>query len=456
MKTFSFSLLIVLLVACQSPKPDIVSVDFIIENVNILDVRSGEILENRHVLIKEGKVHKISKEKVDNQSETIIDGSGKYLMPGLTEMHAHIPSPDWGRDDANETLFLYLANGVTTIRGMLGHEAHLKLREQALNNEIISPRIFISSPSVNGNTVKTVDEARQKVTQYKEDGYDFLKLHPGLKREVFDEVVKTAKEVGIKYAGHVAIDVGVNHAIENGYATIDHVDGFIEGLVPSDAGVDPNANGFFGYNFTDLVDLDLIGPMVAKTVENKVWIVPTQSLFDRWFSPDDPNTLAMEPEMKYMPKSTLDQWVRSKQQLISDDSYSAEQWERFNGIRQKLIKELQLNGHGLLLGSDAPQVFNVPGFSIYHELNGMILAGVSPLEAIQSGTINPAKFFNMEGQFGVIIEGANAEFILLNANPLLDLETLKSPEGVMMGERMFTREILDEKLAEIASRVEDL
>ena len=446
----------VLTLSCQSPKSDLVSVDFIVENVNILDMRTGEILENRHVLIRNGKIHQISDKKVGNIAEVIIDGAGKYMMPGLTEMHAHIPSPEWGRDDARETLFLYLANGVTTIRGMLGHETHLKLREQARKNEIVSPRIFVSSPSVNGNTVLSVEEARQKVTQYKEAGYDFLKLHPGLKREVFDEIVKTAREVGISYAGHVAVDVGVNHAIENGYATIDHVDGFLEGLVPASADVDSNANGFFGYNFTDLVDMNLMKPLVAKTAANEVWVVPTQSLFDRWFSPEDPNILVQEPEMKYMPKSTLDQWVASKQRLISDDSYSAEKWERFNQIRRELIKELQGNGHGLLLGSDAPQVFNVPGFSIYHELNGMIQASVSPLQAIQSGTLNPAKFFNAEGKYGEIVEGAYAEFVLLNANPLNELETLRSPAGVMAGNRWLSREVIEVKLAEIAVRVADM
>lgn len=429
----------------------------VIQNVNIIDVRDGSITGNQHVIIKEGKISDIIGKEVSSfGGANVIDGNNKYLMPGLAEMHAHIPSPQWGRDNTDETLFLYLSNGITTIRGMLGHPVHLELREKAANNEILSPRIFTSSPSVNGNTVQTIDEADQKVRQYKEEGYDFLKLHPGLKREVFDQVVKTAKEIGINYSGHVSVDVGVRHAIQNNYASIDHVDGFLEGLVPEEANVDPTTNGFFGYNFTDLTDEGLLDELVQSTVDNEVWVVPTQSLFDRWFSPGPAEDLAQAPEMKYMPKSTLEQWINSKNNLISSPDYSAEKWEKFNDIRKKMIKALQDNGYGLILGSDAPQVFNVPGFSIHHEIQGMLDAGVTPLEAIQAGTINPARFFNKVGEFGEIIQDASADLILLDANPLDDLSNLRNPVGVMVRGKWLSRSDIEKRLSEIAERASNI
>ncbi|MEO9869894.1 amidohydrolase family protein [Ekhidna sp.] len=450
--------IILLIVSCQaqSPTSDLDSSVTVIRNVNIINIQDGSISEGQNVIVEEGKIGAIDAKSKNFGDAIVIDGTGKYVMPGLAEMHAHIPSPQWGRDNTDETLFLYLSNGVTTIRGMLGHPSHLELRKKSENNEILSPRIFISSPSVNGNSVKTVEEAIEKVTQFKNDGYDFLKIHPGLQKEVFDQIVKTGKEVGIGFSGHVPVDIGVRHAINSGYGSIDHVDGFLEGMVPESENVDPNQNGFFGFNFTDLVDETLMEELINLTRENSVWVVPTQSLFDRWFSPIDPEVLADEPEMKYMPKSTLDQWVSNKKGLISSSEYNPEKWERFNSLRKKLIFSLQKNGHGLLLGSDAPQVFNVPGFSIHHELKGMIDAGVTPLQAIQAGTINPAKFFNMEGEFGEVKAGASADLILLNNNPLKDLSNLKKPAGVMVRGQWIDRAAIDKELEKIAERAKNI
>ncbi|MEM1134694.1 MAG: amidohydrolase family protein [Bacteroidota bacterium] len=449
-----FLILIGLFISCSTPQQSTLPSDddiTLIQEVNIINVRSGEVSKNKFVLIKEGKISDILDEKPAlAENTTVIEGKGQFLMPGLAEMHAHIPSPDWGRENIEETLFLYLSNGVTTIRGMLGHPLHLELREQTANNEVLSPRIFTSSPSLNGNTVRNVEEAETKVRTYNEAGYDFLKLHPGIQLEVFDAIVKTANEVGITFAGHVSTDVGIRHALESGYASIDHVDGFIEGLVPKEKGLDPNTNGFFGYNFTYDADPKLIDELVAMTNTYKVWVVPTQSLFDRWFSPDEASTLATAPEMKYMPKTTLENWIKSKENLISDPEYSTEKWNAFNTLRLKIIYNLQKKGHGLLLGSDAPQVFNVPGFSIHHELAGMLAAGLSPLEAIQIGTINPATFLNKTGEFGEIIKGASADCILVANNPLEDLQALRAINGVMVRGKWLSKKFIDNKLEEIS------
>ena len=454
MKNLLKILCIVLVTSCSAQESSSDS-DFsvlVIKDVKIINVRDGSVAEAMDVLINDGKITAISKD-IDQPDATVIEGQGGYLMPGLAEMHAHIPSPQWGRDRTDETLFLYLSNGVTTIRGMLGHPEHLKLRAQAENNEILSPRIFTSSPSVNGNSVKTIEEARSKITQFQADGYDFLKIHPGLKLEVFNEIVKTANEVGIGYSGHVPVDVGVRHAITSKYGSIDHVDGFLEGLVPESANVVPDQNGFFGYNFSHLADSSQMDELVAMTKRNKVWVVPTQSLFVRWFSPVAPELIAEnDPDFKYMPKSTVAQWVKSKNSLIENPEFTAEKYTLFTEIRQSLIRKLQKDGHGLLLGSDAPQVFNVPGFSIHHELASIIDAGLTPLEAIQSGTINPAAFFGMEGEFGEVIVGASADLILLNQNPLEDIKHLKNPKGVMVRGKWLDREMIDKKLNDIAER----
>lgn len=425
-------------------------------HVSVLPMDGGQtLLENQTVIVKKGKIAKIGPaDKVKpGKKAIIIDGTGKFLLPGLAEMHAHIPTPD-GNDDAlvKETLFLYLSNGVTTIRGMLGAPYHLELKKMAETGQVLSPRIFTSSPSINGNTVTTLEEARQKVTQYKKDGYDFLKIHPGVKLDVFDEVVRTAKSVGISFAGHVPAQVGIRHALQSGYASVDHLDGYVEGLVPEAIRNSTENWGFFGYGLATKTDEQAIPELSGLTKGKGVWVVPTQSLFTRWFSPEDPNALGAEPEMKYMPPKTVFQWRQSKAGLINSPDYNEAQWKEFIAVRQKMLRALNRTGVGLLLGSDAPQVFNVPGFSLRHEVQSLKEAGLPVDVILQSGTANPARFFGMTGQFGVVTVGASADFILADGNPLENLDNLWKQSGVMVRGQWLTREFIAGKLAEIADK----
>ena len=435
----------------QGNKQITIQADFAIKNIAVLPMTSNQILLNQTVLIKDGKIVEIG-ESIDFEANQTIDGKGKFLMPGLTEMHAHIPVANDGNDSlVKETLFLYLSQGITNIRGMLGNPYHLDLKKQVANGELLSPRIYTSSPSLNGNTIPTPEEARTKITQYQKDGYDFLKIHPGIKLAVWDEVEKTANEVGIPYAGHVPVEVGINRALESKYKTVDHLDGYLEGLVPPSTNVDPTKNGFFGYEFTDLADETLMDDLVTKTLENGVGIVTTQTLFTRWFSPTPPEVLLQAPEMQYMSPKTLFTWRQSKSQLISGATYDAEKWERFIAIRTKFLQKMDAAGVTFLLGSDAPQVFNVPGFSLHHELKTMVDAGISNFKILQSGTVNPALFFGAKGEYGTIEKGAAADLVLLDGNPLDNLEHAQKIAGVMVGKTWLPKVKIDKRLAQIAA-----
>ncbi len=457
MKHLGILLWVIAFSSCNQAAENRVNAKTLISDVSIIDVRTGEIQEHRSIEIDSGKIQRITGVvKNTDGYQRVIDGKGMFVIPGLAEMHAHIPSPPVSKQQLEETLFLYLANGITTIRGMLGHPSHLELRKMAAQGEVLSPRIFTSSPSLNGNTVRTVEEAITKVTQYQKEGYDFLKIHPGIMLPVFDQVVQTAREVGIPFAGHVPVAVGIRHALESRYAAIDHVDGFLEGLVPETVEVKPEENGFFGFNFTPLTDTTRIGSLVALAKENKVWIVPTQSLFERWFAPVSADELMKEPEMSYMPATTLADWkMRKEQSTDPGTGFNKAQWESFHAIRQALIIALSQNGYGMLLGSDAPQLFNVPGFSIHHEIAGMEAAGMTPLEILQSGTVNPARFFGKEDAFGQVQKGLEADLLLLRENPLNNLQALKKIEGVMVRGKWIDRKTIDEKLKTIAAHAKD-
>ena len=440
-----------LFLSCMQSQDVVSPTALLIMGVNVVDVRNGDIIEDRDIVIDSGLIKSISsKIKHPEHYSQIINGKGYYLLPGLAEMHAHIPSPPTTSTRTEETLFLYLSNGITTIRGMLGHPSHLELRRRALSGELLSPRIFTSSPSLNGNTVQTPDEARKKVTAYASAGYDFLKIHPGIRLEVFNSLVETARQEKIPFAGHVPVDVGIHKAIESRYATIDHIDGFLEGLVPPDRITDTGENGFFGYNFTALVDTARIPKLVELSKQNKVWIVPTQSLFERWFAPTTADEMLAQPEMKYMPKATLQNWGERKIQATGDQSgFDKTSWEEFINIRRKLMVEIQHNGQGLLLGSDAPQIFNVPGFSIHREIEAMVRAGLSTLEILQSGTINVARYLDMEDRIGEIKTGLEADALMISGNPLEDLDALKEVQGILVRGKWISKEEIDRRLDEI-------
>ena len=427
--------------------------DLAITNVNVISMEEDGVLDNHTVLVKNGQIISVSPaDQIDLGSDvTAIDGTGKYLIPGLAEMHAHIPG-NRDMDYLQDILFLYLSNGVTTIRGMLGQPYHLELRELVASGEILGPRIFTSSPSLNGNSVKTSEEAREKVTAYAADGYDFLKLHPGIQLEVFDTLIMVANELGIPYSGHVSTFVGIRHALESKYASIDHVDGYLEGLVPASENVDPQSNGFFGFNFTYQADETLLPELTASTKANNVWIVPTQSLFERWAGITPAEDRGAEPEMRYMPAETVENWVNASKNFQAQEVYDIKRVTRFNEIRRNMIKSLHDEGVGMLLGSDAPQVFNVPGFSIQHELDYMVKAGLTTREALQMGTVNPSIFFEMEGQFGVIAKGASADMILLSGNPLEDISNTRNPDGVMIRGKWLSKEYISDRLEEIAAK----
>jgi len=438
-----------IITTCQKHK---LVAETIIKNVTVLNVEDGTLKKPQDVVIRGRNIAFIGKSKPHKKS-TIIDGRGKFLMPGLTEMHAHIPTPETeSKTYLEDVLFLYLSQGVTTIRGMLGDPFHLQLKEDIKKGEILSPRIYTSSPSLNGGTITSKTEAIDKVRQYKLDGYDFLKIHPGITLSTWEALESTAKEVNIPFAGHVPIEVGIHRALESGYATIDHLDGYVEGLVPTKKNIDPEGGGFFAYNFTDDIDIALIEGLVEKTKRLGVSVVPTQTLFTRWFSPTDPNENLQEPEMKYMPSKIRFSWRQNKERMISNEDYNVEKWQRFIAVRNLVLQEMDKQDVTFLLGSDAPQVMNVPGFSLHHEMEAMAKAGISTTKIIQSGTLNPATFFGADGNYGTIQEGASADLILLNNDPFVNIKHARDIAGVMVRGEWLSKTIIAERLKEIAEQ----
>lgn len=424
--------------------------EIVIRSVNVVPMDRETILENYDVIIKDGRIKAMGPSQsimFDNQA-TLVDGNGKYLMPGLAEMHAHVPPVD-DINPMKEVLMLYALNGITTIRGMLGHPKHLELRKKLADGEIMGPRLYTSGPSFNGTTVKTAEDGINKVKEQKAAGYDFLKLHPGLSRTSFDAIVKTANEVHIPFAGHVSWDVGIWHAIESNYRSIDHLDAFVEGLVPNINNIKEADAGFMGIYIADQADVSILPKIIKGLRDHHVWVVPTQALAERWLSATMTTAqCAAAPEMKYMDAATAKRWAEAKEASVTDARYKKENFAGFLKLRRKMIYECQKGGVGMLLGSDAPQVYNVPGFSIHHELQYMVNAGLTPFEALQMGTVNVARFFE-RSDAGTIKTGNVSDLVLLSGNPIENIRNTSRIEGVMLGNLWLSKEFIAGELKKL-------
>lgn len=443
---------LVLLVAIASHAQPLVSNRdraIVFRGVNVIPMDRDRVLENQTVVVRNGRIVEMGStvNSADARNGLVIDAKSKYLVPGWAEMHAHVPPID-DMEPMKEVLTLYLANGITTIRGMLGHPRHLELRSKINSGEILGPHFYATGPSFNGQTVKTPERGAEMVREQKTAGYDYLKLHPGLTNATFPAIAKTAQEVGIGYVGHVSFNVGVWRAIDAKYSSIDHLDGFIEAIVPkSDTLAEPET-GLFGSWIAYRADPDRIPKLVNALRDKQINVVPTQALAERWLSPEPAEVYLKAPEMKYMKASDLKNWENAKNNYLSNPKFTKEHAQKLIEIRRKLIAECQKNGVRLLLGSDAPQVFNVPGFSIHHELQYMVNAGLTPFEALRTGTVNVAQYLN-KADSGTIKTGNVSDLVLLNGNPLRDIGQTRNIEGVMIGTNWLSKAYIQGALGKL-------
>jgi imidazolonepropionase-like amidohydrolase len=411
----------------------------VFEQLSIIPMDRERVLADRTVIVRDGRIAEIGASGTVHvpAGATRIDGRGKFLIPTLAEMHAHVPVE---RDQAERVLFLYVANGIGTIRSMLGDPSHFALKERASRGEIVAPTMYLSGPSFNGQTAATPDAASARVIEQKKAGYDLLKIHPGVPRDAFDALAKTADAQGIRFAGHVPAAVGLARALEAKYSTIDHLDGYVEALAKPGA----PAGQLFGINLVDQVDESRVRSLVEQTKAAGTWMVPTQILIENWYGPEDVNAMRKWPEMQYVGGDEAGQWVAVKQKNVQ--AYSAEHRQKYINLRRRLIKGLHDGGVGVLLGSDAPQTWNVPGFSIHREIATYVAAGLTPFQALVTGTRAVAEHLGTSKSAGTIEVGKRADVVLLDGNPLQEIGNTSKIAGVMIGGRWLPKNDIDKRL----------
>ncbi len=392
------------------------SKDVVIRNVNVVRMDTGAVDPKQTVVVRGRSILYVGPQASPAvpKGSTVIDGKGRYLLPGLADMHAHLAEPLDPAGMAEAQLMLFLANGVTTIRSMRGFPNHLRLRERVRAGELLGPEILVAGPGMEERWPRSIAGAEEAVSAQKRQGYDLLKILPGLPLPVYDAVAKAAKKLGIPFAGHVPAAVGLPHALQAGQQTIEHLDGHLE---TADA--------------------------VQRTVDAGAWNVATMAVMETNLGLIAEADLLKRPELEYVPEAAIAEWLR----IRAFGNPPRDVSERLHQKRMSLLKSLRDSNARILFGTDSPQLFNVPGFSIHREMRLMLDAGLTPLDILRAATVRAGEYAGKA--CGEVKAGQCADLLLVDANPIADLCNLRRVAGVMKSGRWLSAAEMNKRLREI-------
>ena len=452
--TRSLGVLLATLCVASSALAQSAEVAFV--NTNVLVMDRERILEDHTVLIRGGIIQEVApSHRVQVPAgATVIDGRGLFLMPGLADMHAILPGPGEPPEMVDDYMFLYLANNVTSVRGALGMPNHLSIKRQVSTGEILGPTLYVGSPPLDGSNSQDVESAVTFMMSNRSMGYDFQVIHDGVPLLVWDSMAEEAHSRGYSFGGLIPDSVGLRHALSTGISYVDHMDGYLEQVVS-----DPVKARLDAGRFVPLREMlvSAVGrkmrAIAAHTRASDTWVIPTLYLWENLYQPLNVDSMLALEEMQYVPFRVRQAWGQQKRGSPPEDLDTA---ELLVEVRRRIFRALVLAGAGVLVGTDSPQLFNVPGFSLRHELESMEAAGLTPYEVLVTGTRNAARYAQRElleqGNFGTVSRGNRADLILLRGNPFEGLDRLWDQEGVMVRGRWISREEIDGRLARIAER----
>ncbi len=425
-----------------------------ITHVTVIDVTGGASKPDMTVTIRDGRIVEIQEasQKVRIKDAEVIDATGKFLIPGLWDMHVHTNFGDWIPDGKEIILPLFVANGITGVRDMGGDLHQVKeWRDGVSAGTILGPRMVISGPMLDGApphfpaslTVTNAAEGRKAVGDLKQGGVDFIKVQSYISRDAYFAVAEEAKKEGIPFVGHVPDAIRASEASNAGQKSIEHYTGIFEGcstiedqLLKGPKGPRKVVENYSPSNCAALIKL------LAKNV---TWQVPTL-IWERGQWLIDDLDLSQSPGAKYaaatLRKQTYKKFTESILKEMDTDPLPFRQ--------QFVAKELEMTlamhraGVPLLAGTDtAAGVYVIPGFSLHQELEMFVKAGLTPLEALQTATINPAKFLDRTQDLGTIEKGKLADLVLLDANPLDDIRNTTKISAVVLNGHYLSRADLD-------------
>jgi tetratricopeptide (TPR) repeat protein len=441
----------------------------VLANVNVIDATGAPMKVNMTVVIKDGRITEIGEASRIRtpQGARVVDARDKFLIPGLWDMHVHCYD--------ETSLSLFIANGVTGVRQMFGFPFLLERRQKAEKGELLAPRQMIASPLVDGqdavwNTpikVGTVTEARQAVLKIKNDGYDFVKVYSLLSRDVYFAIADESKKQGLVFGGHVPFSVTVMEASDAGQKHIEHLSNVLLGCstaenkirreirkVMAGANVQEGVSSStwevirsLNERLLDTYDKEKAAALFSCFVKNGTWQCPTRTA-RRSFAFLGDADFRNDPRLKYMPKAMRDFWQSENHPFFTNRT--SEDYAMSNRIYQKTMEVIQIMksaGVNFLAGTDAIIPFCFYGFSLHDELALLVEAGLTPMEALQSATLNPAVFMGTDQSLGTVEKGKLADLVLLDANPLENIGNTKRIAAVILNGELFEKLQLEAMLA---------
>ena len=386
----------------------------------------------------------------------IVDGRGKFLIPGLWDMHVH------GFKDKTWMYPLHLANGVVGVREMWGPEDASAWRMQHAKYDKPSPNVYLASPIIDGpnptwpGSVAVADaaQARAAVDRYQANGADFIKVYDGVPRDAYFAIVDEAHKLGISFVGHVPDAIRVEEASDAGQKSIEHLTGVA-------VGASSEEETLFALKWAqtgDFLRRDLradatydeskAAALFARFIKNGTWQCPTL-VVNRSYEHFDDGIFMHKEWLRYIPSDTRDLWKK-----MGDDTGKQRNAQYWSDAHRQFPEELKLVGRmyragvAILAGTDTYNPYVFPGFSLHEELSLLVEAGLPPMAALQPATIGPARFMGQAERRGTVEVGKVADLVLLDRDPLADIHNTTSIRAVILGGKWMPRASLDAMLAE--------
>ena len=431
-----------------------------INNITIIDVTGGPPTQHRTVIVREGKIEDIHyfQSAPAKSKDRQINGTGKFLIPGLWDMHVHTAFGDWFPQAKQISLPLFIANGITGVRDMGGDLAILQQwRSEIDAGTQIGPRIVMSGPMLDGPkprfpssvAITTPEDGRHAVDDLKRRGADFIKLQSLIPRDAVFAIADEARKLGLTFVGHVPDSVRTSEASNAGQKSFEHLIGIFEGSSPLEDKflTGPKTES----QFLSTYDPQRAAALFTLLAKNQTWQCPTL-VWERGGNLIELSDFSHDSRAKYVPAYWKNvTWKRFTDQVMhefnTDDLATR---RKFVEKELEVVNQMHHSGIPFLAGTDtASGVYIFPGFSLHEELQRFVAAGFTPLEALQTATLNPARFLGMEDRLGTIEKGKLADMVLLDANPLEDIRNTQKIAGVFASGRYFSRADLDKMLAEV-------